>query len=258
MGEHALKITLPEFTAHNILLPDGSKTIPTNNHLLANSSQCQAFLRTLSLLFRHRNKNHIRIADLGCLEGGHSIEFARQGFNVLGLEVRKSNYEKCLYVADKFALPNLQFIQDDARNIEAYGLFDAVLCCGLLYHLDKPLAFLKTLSQVTKSLLILNTHFAQEIPNPKFPLSDLTENEGLPGRWLREFDAEIPLAQMEEASWSSWKNDKSFWPLKTALLESVRSAGFQLIYEQYDVLDNIYTDLAYTITDRGSFIAIKI
>lgn len=253
-----METSLPAFTAHNMLLPDGTKTMPTKPDLLADFQQCKAFLRTLSIFFRDRPKSEIRIADLGCLEGGHAVELARNGYTVLGIEVRQSNYEKCLYVADKVRLANLEFVKDDARNIEAYGSFDAVLCCGLLYHLDMPLAFLKTLSKVTKSLLILNTHFAQPTPNLNFILSELTENEGLPGRWLHEFGLETPLQEIEETNWAAWGNRKSFWPLKTALLNAIQSAGFPLIYEQYDVLENIYTDLSYAEIDRGSFVAAKI
>jgi hypothetical protein len=36
------------------------------------------------------DKSKFRIADLGCLEGGYTVEFARMGFQALGLEVRDS------------------------------------------------------------------------------------------------------------------------------------------------------------------------
>lgn len=244
------------FTAHNVLLPDGSKTMPDSNVLLADFAQCKAFMRTLKSFFRNSERGQIRIADLGCLEGGYAVEMARHGFDVYAFEVRQSNYEKCLSLGEQLGLPNLRFIKDDVRNIEAYGSFDAVLCCGLLYHLDRPFEYLKTLSKITKSLLILNTHFAQETLNPRFPLSELTENEGLPGRWLREFDSEIPLEQMEQAQWSAWNNHKSFWPLKTALIEALTISGFPLIFEQVDV--DVHLEAGYAEMDRVSFVAIKI
>jgi hypothetical protein len=34
-----------------------------------------------------------RIADLGCLEGGYAVEFARLGMNATGIEVRDSNFQ---------------------------------------------------------------------------------------------------------------------------------------------------------------------
>ena len=168
------------------------------------------------------DKNHYRLADLGCLEGGFAVEFARMGFQVLGIEVREANMAACNYVKANTNLPNLEFIKDDARNIAKYGVFDVVFCCGLLYHLDKPKEFLNTLSAVTTKLLILQTHFSTDTkktdtknkehrpstalprwsgiarkllarvkrhdPDPadKFNLSELTENETLRGRWYTE------------------------------------------------------------------------
>jgi hypothetical protein len=108
------------------------------------------------------DKNHYRLADLGCLEGGFAVEFARMGFQVLGIEVREANIAACNYVKANTNLPNLEFIKDDARNIAKYGVFDVVFCKGLLYHLDKPKEFLNTLSAVTTKLLILQTHFSTD------------------------------------------------------------------------------------------------
>jgi len=36
-----------------------------------------------------------RLVDLGCLEGGYAVEFARDGFDTLGIEVRQSNFKNC-------------------------------------------------------------------------------------------------------------------------------------------------------------------
>ena len=68
----------------------------------------------------------LRIADLGCLEGGSTVEFARLGFQSLGIDVREPNIEACRYVQSKTALPNLTFARDDVWNIANYGSFDAV------------------------------------------------------------------------------------------------------------------------------------
>jgi len=40
-----------------------------------------------------------------------------------------------------------------------YGSFDATFCRGILYHMDRPRAFLELLSRVTKSVIILHPHF---------------------------------------------------------------------------------------------------
>jgi len=63
------------------------------------------------------DKSDLRLADLGCLEGGFAVEFARMGFQVLGVEVREANIPACKYVKANTNLPNLEFIKDDARSI---------------------------------------------------------------------------------------------------------------------------------------------
>jgi SAM-dependent methyltransferase len=87
------------------------------------------------------------------------------GFEVLGIDVRELNIAACNYVKSKTNLPNLEFVQDNAFNIAEHGKFDAVFCVGMLFHLDRPKEFLETLSDVTKKVLILQTHFSLVKPN---------------------------------------------------------------------------------------------
>jgi hypothetical protein len=150
-----------EFTAHNIRLDNGSFTKPDMGYSMDAYGWFVSARRLLDTAFPG-DKNHYRLADLGCLEGGFAVEFARMGFQVLGVEVREANIAACNYVKANTNLPNLEFIKDDARNIAKYGVFDVVFCCGLLYHLDKPKEFLNTLSALTTKLLILQTHFSTD------------------------------------------------------------------------------------------------
>lgn len=231
------------------------------------------------------DKNRYRLADLGCLEGGFAVEFARMGFQVLGVEVREANIAACNYVKANTNLPNLEFIKDDARNIAEYGVFDVVFCCGLLYHLDKPKQFLNTLSAVTTKLLILQTHFstgtknkehrwfriAQKLlarvkrhnpaPADKFNLSELTENETLRGRWYTEFANDEAFSKRDSAKWKSWDNRRSFWIQREHLLQAIHDAGFDLVMEQFDSLGpNIAQSMLcgfYKAESRGTFIGIK-
>jgi hypothetical protein len=165
-----------EFTAHNIHLDNGSSTKPDMRYLMDADGWFVSARRLLDTVFPG-DKNHYRLADLGCLEGGFAVEFARMGFQVLGIEVREANIAACNYVKANTNLPNLEFIKDDARNIAKYGVFDVVFCCGLLYHLDKPKEFLNTLSAVTTKLLILQTHFSTDAKK--------TDAKNKEHRWLR-------------------------------------------------------------------------
>jgi SAM-dependent methyltransferase len=207
------------------------------------------------------DKSRFRLADLGCLEGGYAVEFARLGFRVLGLEVRENNFAACRHVKANTHLPALEFVRDDAWNIARYGTFDAVFCCGLLYHLDRPKRFLEVLAGVTAKLLILQTHFSTERVNHKFPLSDIDENEGLQGRWFMEFATEDAFRSRETERWSSWENRRSFWIKRQHLLQAIQGVGFDLVLEQFDglgadIVESMTTGY-YNTDERGTFIGIK-
>jgi SAM-dependent methyltransferase len=126
------------FTAHNIRLDSGVETKPELGFLLADHPWCVSAKRILETVFPS-DKSRVRVADLGCLEGGYAVEFARMGFQVLGVEVRESNMAACRHVQSGLNLPNLQFVQDNAWNVAKHGPFDAIFCCGLLYQLGYDL-----------------------------------------------------------------------------------------------------------------------
>jgi SAM-dependent methyltransferase len=272
------------FTSHNIRLDDGSFTKPDVGYSMDVHPWFLAAKRILDATFPG-DKRHVRIADLGCLEGGYTVEFARLGLQALGIDVRESNIEACRYVQSKVNLPNLDFVRDDVWNIAAHGSFDAVFCCGLFYHLDKPREFLKVLSPVTKRLLILQTHFSEAKDSPSFirprrfrravarllplkntgttthKLSLLSENEGLPGRWFAEFRSKRAFVDRENRRWASWNNKRSFWIQREYLLQAIREAGFDVVLEQFDSLGpNIAFEMtqgSYRSSARSTFIGIK-
>lgn len=268
------------FTAHNIRLDDGSCTRPGDARTMDAHPWYLAARRVLETVFPG-DRSGLRLADLGCLEGGYAVEFARLGFQVLGVDVRESNIAACNHVRARTRLPNLSFVKDDVANIAKHGTFDAIFCCGLLYHLDKPKAFLEALAGVTRRLLIVQTHFATApdeaaalprwlralLPEPedpqiaKFHLSELAENEGLQGRWYREFPEDHPFSSREVERWSSWENTRSFWPQREFLIQAIRDAGFDLVMEQFDGLTPAIADSmlrgSYRTDGRGTFIGIK-
>lgn len=279
-----------EFTAHNIRLDDGSFTKPDEGHSMEAHPWFVSARRILETVFPGEKKS-LRLADLGCLEGGYAVEFARMGFEVLGIEVREANIAACNYVKSKTNLPNLLFVKDDAWNIAKYGPFDIVFCSGLLYHFDRPRQFLEMLSSVTKRLLILQTHFSTDTANAtdnihaglrlptwvrklqarltegqsdncnKYNLSPVSVNEGLAGRWYLEFADDESFSNRENCKWSSWDNRRSFWIQREYLLQSIQNVGFDLVMEQFDSLGpNIAEGMLrgfYKTEHRGTFIGIK-
>lgn len=223
---------MSEFTAHNIRFKDGSMSMPSHPTLLADEARCVATLRFLRAFYGDRLATK-RIVDLGCLEGGYALEFARVGMDSLGVEVRSSNFRNCQLVQEKSGFDNLRFVQDDVWNTHRYGPFDIAYCCGLLYHLDRPYEFLSMLGSVVKECVIVNTHFAPLEDESRFGLGPMTIHEGMPGRWVEEHGEE-DLAVLDALRWASWDNQRSFWMTREAHVQAISDAGFKLVLEHWD------------------------
>ena len=277
---------LQKFTSHNILLPDGTKTQSDTEPLLSESNLWKSVERSVNLFFpisKDERKN-LKVADLGCLEGGYAVEFARLGFTTIGIEAREENIKKCNYIKEKLNLPLLSFVKDNVRNIGNYGKFDIILNYGLLYHLDDPFNFLKITygSMKDNGLLLIHTHFAAErdiryampfinrhfiAPIQKrtgffqfthnYRLSRMTKNEGYRGRWYREWPAKLSKKEIEKSLWASYDNEKSFWPCKKDLTAALHDAGFTHVFEQFDFTgDKIPHNYTY-YNSRTMFVASK-
>lgn len=176
--------------AHNVLLNDGSRTVPEQTELLTDQGWFRSALATMIAHVPPEGDAQPTVIDVGCLEGGYAAGFARAGYDAVGLDARQSNLDRCSVVAEGVDLPNLRFVHGDARELEQLGVFDIVFCCGLLYHLDGPVEFLRAASAATKRLLLVHTHFAPD-DNPstadaveRYRLSAMTLNEGKLGRCI--------------------------------------------------------------------------
>jgi SAM-dependent methyltransferase len=193
-----------------------------------------------------------RIVDLGCGEGKYTIEFAKLGMEALGIEIRHSNVAKCLAVKEEISLTNLSFSRDTVWNLAKYGEFDAIFCCGLLYHLDRPREFIRLASGLCKTICLYQTHFATEREIGKFDLSPLMENEGVKGRWYKEHLATSVMG-LEKQIWSAWDNERSFWLLREELLSLINENGFDMVFEQYDcLLPHLSEDRLGISTERST------
>lgn len=248
------------FSAHNIRLDSGIRTLSDDHPPMETHPWFVSARRVLDTVFPG-DKHRCRIADLGCLEGGFSVEFARLGFQVLGGDVREGNIAACNYVKSHVDLPELEFTRDDVWNIASHGSFDATFCCGLLYHLDRPRQFLELLARVTRRLLIVQTHFSTEQPNAKHGLSEIAEHEDALGRWYTEFPDDAAFSKRETKVWASWDNRRSFWMKRQFLIQAIKDAGFDLVMEQYDSpgpdIEGSMSFGYYKEDERGTFIGIK-
>ncbi|WP_153797107.1 class I SAM-dependent methyltransferase [Foetidibacter luteolus] len=272
------------FTSHNILLNNGTQTLGNSQELLSHSGLWTSIEKTIDLFFPKsiEARAKMRVADLGCLEGGYTVEFARLGFQSLGIEARKENLSKCNYVKSNLSLPNLNFVQDDVRNLPDYGKFDIVLCYGLLYHLNDPVNFINIMSNCTNKLLLLNTHFSPEqdirynlgllnnyliAPLQKrtglfehqknFRLTSMLKNEGYRGRWYKEWNKKEKTEKVEKLLWASYNNNRSFWLCKKDLTNALHNAGFHSVFEQFNYTGGQIPENYSHFLNRSMFVAVK-
>jgi 2-polyprenyl-3-methyl-5-hydroxy-6-metoxy-1,4-benzoquinol methylase len=103
----------PSFTAHNIRLDDGTLTRPEAGETIDRHPWFLAAKRILDATCEGP-RNGIRVLDLGCLEGGYSVEFARLGYRTVGLDVRDVNIAACRSAQARVEVPDLEFVRDDA------------------------------------------------------------------------------------------------------------------------------------------------
>jgi 2-polyprenyl-3-methyl-5-hydroxy-6-metoxy-1,4-benzoquinol methylase len=164
-NKNLLKKIIRRFWTHNIPLIKNKTTTNQDNVLIGDESRTKVIKKNLyTFMGKNNSLLGLKLIDLGCFEGGISFEMAREDMDVVGVEGRISNFKKCKLLQDYFAFPNLKFLNLDVRKISKknHGIFDVVLCLGLLYHLDNPVSFLNILSDITDKtgLLFLDTHFA--------------------------------------------------------------------------------------------------
>lgn len=196
-----------------------------------------------------------RVLDLGCLEGQFSLEFALQGASVVGIEVREANIEKARLLKWAMQIDNVDFVQDDARNISVgkYGRFDAIVCSGLLYHLTAGDAIgLIDVMREMAPLAIIDTHFALSAEK-----SVTVDGHTYSGCDFVEHDAKATEEQKAKALWASADNLTSFWFTRPSLINAMQQAGFSSVYECFTPAHLNYGKPGLECADRGTFVGVN-
>ncbi|HZE13222.1 MAG TPA: class I SAM-dependent methyltransferase [Chthoniobacterales bacterium] len=161
------------------------------------------------------------ILELGSLEGAQSFILAqRPGVKrVVALEGREANLRKARLAQDLLEIPNVEFVQANLEHADlaGYGKFDAVFCCGLLYHLPEPWTLLRQLPKLAPLLFIWTQYAAAEEAH------DLAN--GLRGKIHVEGGADEPLSGM--SSTATWLT-----------LDSLRDVLTTSGYKKIEVIDN--------------------
>jgi SAM-dependent methyltransferase len=150
-------------------------------------------------------KGGAAVLDLCCGLGRHSIEFARRGFKVTGVDLTKPYLDQARASASKENL-NIEFVQSDMREFSRPGAFDAAINFFTAFgYFDNPDDDTKVARNLLDSLK----------PGGRL-IVDLNSKEILAGRfrerdWNRRDDGTIVLE--ERRLLDGWKRLENRWVL---------------------------------------------
>jgi SAM-dependent methyltransferase len=198
----------------------------------------------------------LRILDLGALDGIFSIEFALRGATVVGIEVREANIQKALFAQCALQLANLEFVQDDVRNVtlEKYGTFDFIVCSGILYHLNTPdvFHFIEHMYAMLRNAVVIDTHITLQHDKVEY-----YKDKSYHGSIFTEHNPSDPAEAKKGRLWRSWGNDQSFRFTRPSLINFLGSVGFSSVYECFNPphLNRGLPGIEWT--DRCTFVARK-
>jgi SAM-dependent methyltransferase len=140
--------------------------------------------------------------DVGCGVGYFSKFLSDLGFHVVAVDGRTENANE----AQK-RYPKIKFLTRDAEDpaLPEIGIFDFVLCVGLLYHLENPFRTIRSLHSVTGKVLVIEAMCAPG-KQPSLHLVDEVhgEDQGL--------------------------NYVAFYPTETCIVKMLYRAGFPCVY----------------------------
>ena len=164
-------------------------------------------------LFRRCFPEARRILELGALEGGHTIGLSRfPGVEyVLALEGRPQNLARARLAQELYQVEKIEFRQANLEQMQLreFGQFDAIFCCGLLYHLPEPWKLVEQFTAVAPGLFLW-THCAAEADADQMV-------EGYKGRRQVEGGQDDVLSGL---------SSDSFWPTLGSLCTMLTTNGY--------------------------------
>jgi len=162
------------------------------------------------------------VLDLACDEGNFTLQLGELDADAsLGIEGRGEKLERANAQREARGLTNVRFEQGDVRRVtaETHGVFDLVLCLGILYHFDTPdvFRFAENLAGLTGRYAIIETQTSLSRRR--------READNGHDYWGLTYPEDIAM------SGASLDNAESFWPIRASLFNLLQNVGFTSVAE---------------------------
>jgi tRNA (mo5U34)-methyltransferase len=204
---------------HNLHLPDGTQTAPDNP-----LGDFPGYKWRKLAPHIPEDLSGWTALDIGCNAGFYTIELARRGARVTGIDVDRHYIDQAEWAAERFGLQD----RVTFRQMQVYDLpqvddtFDIVIFMGVLYHLRYPMLGLDIVAQKVRRLMVFQT---------------LT----MPGMEVVENTDGLDVANREPMMEPGWPkmafiehrlaNDPTNWwaPNHAAVMAMLRSTGMKVL-----------------------------
>ncbi len=204
------------------------------------------------------------ILDLGCGTGKMTLELARRGYDMTGVDYSPEMLDRARESAEREGLSNILWLNQDMRDFELYGTVGTVVSClDCMNHLTSRPDFMKCLSLVHNylvpdGLFIFDINGKKKFTDVYADNSYVTENEGSMCVWQNFYNdkngiCEFYITVFSENEDGSYERYDETQREKMYTLRSVKNmlteSGFEFI--------GAYSDFAFTsATDENERIYI--
>jgi tRNA (mo5U34)-methyltransferase len=185
-----------------------------------------------------------RVLDVGCNCGGFSVEAAKAGATrVVGIDLAERYIEQANLVRSALQLEQAEFRVMAIEEVgpDTLGMFDVVLCLGVLYHLESPVAAMRSLASVCEDVMLVDTNITKH-------------------RWLKKpyWRTNVPDPGREDDTTSAWRADRRVFqltPNEAAVEQLLRFLGFASVTRLENREPSL--DERYTKGRRATFLAAR-
>lgn len=170
--------------------------------------------------------SEVECLDVGCHEGFFSFALANKVKRVKGFDVRLGSIEKAELVRKLKRVENVQFNIGDCYNLREIIIrpYELTLFLGVLYHLDNPIGALRSISEATKELCIIETQIIDDTPG---------ETEWGSRDWHREYKGTFAIiderSEYDSGNAEAGSYGLSLCPSMSALRFMLEAVGFKHI-----------------------------